>query len=172
MKKRISPHFTGKIATMKANIKNSNGKGFDGDGYVFKTAIRQLRKEGYNILRDKSVCSYFLKSILIVLLCSTVAHAEPWEGKDKALMAGYAVLSGIDAYQTGQISHKKGLREANPLLTGSDGQVDMKKVIGFKVLSLAGVYLLAEYVPSYRTGILSVACGIQGGVVAWNLQFE
>lgn len=109
--------------------------------------------------------------IILILLCSTVAHAEPWKGKDKALIAGYAVLSAVDAYQTGQIRDKKGLSEANPLLTGSDGQVDMNKVVGFKFLSLGAVYLLAEYVPRYRTGILSVACGIQGAAVVWNLQF-
>lgn len=112
-----------------------------------------------------------MKTILIILLLSSAAYAEDWKPRDKALFAGYAVLSAVDAYQTSRISKQDDLREANPLFRGSDGHVDMERVIGFKILSLGAVYLLAEYVPQYRTGILSVSCGLQGAAVAWNLQF-
>ena len=110
--------------------------------------------------------------VLLIAMClfvSSPVFAE-WDTRDKTLMGSYITLSAIDAYQTSQID-RKGLSEGNPLLVNADGQVDMGRVIGTKLVALTAVYLLAEYVPKYRTPILSVAVGIQGACVAWNLQF-
>lgn len=109
--------------------------------------------------------------ILMVLLISSVVSAEPWKTRDKALLAGYVVLNAIDAYQTSQINGRDEIEEMNPMFTDADGNVTMERVVGYKLLAVAGVYLLSDFMPKYRTGILSVACGIQGAVVAWNLQF-
>lgn len=110
-----------------------------------------------------------ITTTIFCLLITTPVFAE-WKSSDKVLMGSYMVLSTIDAYQTAQIN-KKGLSEGNPLLVDANGQVSMERVIGVKLAALTAVYLLAEYVPKYRTQVLSVAVGIQGACVAWNLQF-
>ena len=56
--KRIDPSFRAKIDTMKNRfrfIKNP----FMGDGYPFKQAIKELRKEGVKIIYDKKQCRYY-----------------------------------------------------------------------------------------------------------------
>ena len=58
--KRINPNHTAAINRVKGYIRNSNGRGFYDDGYVFKTAVRQLRQEGMNIVYDRIKCSYFV----------------------------------------------------------------------------------------------------------------
>lgn len=110
-----------------------------------------------------------LKTLIIFLLLSGVANAE-WKDRDKILMGSYIVLNAMDAYQTAQCN-RKNLQELNPLFVDGDNKVDMGKVIGYKIFTITAVYLLAEYAEKYRTPILSVAVGIQGAVVAWNLQF-
>lgn len=56
---RISSSLTSRVSIIKGYIRNSHGKGFDGDGYVFKEAIRQLRKEGWAIRYDRKQGLYF-----------------------------------------------------------------------------------------------------------------
>ncbi len=57
-KKRINPHLTSRISIIKGYIRNSKS-GFDGNGYIFKEAIRQLKKEGLEITYNKNKCAYF-----------------------------------------------------------------------------------------------------------------
>lgn len=56
--KRINPNCRSKIDQMKSNIRCSNGKMLMGDGYIFATAIRELRKSGMNILYHRSTGDY------------------------------------------------------------------------------------------------------------------
>lgn len=58
--KRISTSFRSEIERTKSAIRNSNGRGFDGMGYVFKQAVKELREKGMNIVYDKEKCSYFV----------------------------------------------------------------------------------------------------------------
>lgn len=55
--KRISNSLRPKIQILKGYIREST-RGFDGDGYVFKQAIRELKKEGIKIVYDKTKCLY------------------------------------------------------------------------------------------------------------------
>lgn len=108
--------------------------------------------------------------IIIISFISTSVSADEWKTKDKILLGSYVALSTIDAYQTSRWNAKN-MQEANPIFTNKDGKVNMTSVIGYKVLSGIGLYLLADYAKKYRTPLLSVAIGIQGGVVIWNSQF-
>ena len=56
--KRINPSLRGRIDIVKGYIRNSNGKTFDGDGYIFKQAVRELRKDGMNIVYHRNIWSY------------------------------------------------------------------------------------------------------------------
>uniref|UniRef100_A0A6M3XXN9 Uncharacterized protein n=1 Tax=viral metagenome TaxID=1070528 RepID=A0A6M3XXN9_9ZZZZ len=58
--KRISISLRPEIELTKSNIRNTNGHGFCGTGYVFKKALSELRKSGAVIVFDKNVCSYFI----------------------------------------------------------------------------------------------------------------
>jgi hypothetical protein len=55
--KRINPLCRPEIDRLKFNIKHSTGY-FDGDGYIFKTAISELRKEGFRIVYNREKCMY------------------------------------------------------------------------------------------------------------------
>lgn len=46
------------IETIKTYIKNTK-KGFDGDGYVFKKALKELRTEGLKIIYSKKDFMYY-----------------------------------------------------------------------------------------------------------------
>ena len=61
--KRINPNFTADISRVEGYIRSSNGKGFSGNGYVFKKAIQNLRKKGMVIIYNKEKCSYFVESV-------------------------------------------------------------------------------------------------------------
>jgi len=50
-------NMRGQIDRLKYNLKHTT-RAFDGDGYVFKTALAELRKEGYVIKYDKNKCHY------------------------------------------------------------------------------------------------------------------
>jgi hypothetical protein len=61
--KRINPNLTADISRVENCIRNSNGRGFYGDGYVIKKAIQNLRKEGMVIIFDRKKCSYMVKKL-------------------------------------------------------------------------------------------------------------
>lgn len=55
--KRINPSFRPQIERIKGYIRAERGP-FDGDGYPFKKALSELRKEGYTIKYDRINCHY------------------------------------------------------------------------------------------------------------------
>lgn len=61
--KRINPSFRAQIDTMKNNFRFINSP-FDGVGYPFKQAIKELRKEGVDIIHDKKMCRYYNKKTI------------------------------------------------------------------------------------------------------------
>ena len=56
--KNISSSLRPQIETTKGHIRASNGKWFDADGYVGKTAIKELRAAGWIIEYDRTRGSY------------------------------------------------------------------------------------------------------------------
>ena len=57
--KTISNSLRPKIDSIKCMIRYSI-RPFDGTGYIFKTAIKELRNEGLNIKHQKDKCNYIL----------------------------------------------------------------------------------------------------------------
>lgn len=57
--KTISSSLRPKIDTIKCIIRYSI-RPFDGTGYVFKQAVKELREEGLNIIHQKDKCNYIL----------------------------------------------------------------------------------------------------------------
>ena len=55
--KRISCSVRAQIENIKFNIRGAT-RPFDGDGYAFKTAIKELRKCGYTIKHHREKCHY------------------------------------------------------------------------------------------------------------------
>lgn len=56
--KNISSSLRPQIEMTKGHIRTSGGKWFDADGYVGKTAIKELRAGGWNIEYNKDRGSY------------------------------------------------------------------------------------------------------------------
>lgn len=59
-KKTISNSQRPQIEKIKCNIRNSI-RPFDGEGYCFKKALSELRKEGLQIAYIRTKCHYILK---------------------------------------------------------------------------------------------------------------
>jgi hypothetical protein len=55
--KNIKVSLRPEIERVKGYIRDAK-RPFDGDGYVFKTALKELRKEGLNITHIKEKCHY------------------------------------------------------------------------------------------------------------------
>lgn len=55
--KNISSNVRPEIERVKGYIRSST-RPFDGDGYIFQTAVKELRKEGYTIKRNRDKCNY------------------------------------------------------------------------------------------------------------------
>ena len=55
--KNISSSLRPQIDHVKGYIRNAT-RPFDGNGYVFTTALKELRKEGLNIKRNRAMCNY------------------------------------------------------------------------------------------------------------------
>lgn len=55
--KRINPSLRPQIEKVKGYIRDSL-RPFDGNGYIFKTAISELKKEGLQIKYIKEKCHY------------------------------------------------------------------------------------------------------------------
>ncbi len=56
--KRINPSLRSRIEIVKSAIRGTNNM-FDGDGYVFKTALKELKHEGLNIVYDRKAAVYY-----------------------------------------------------------------------------------------------------------------
>jgi len=93
--------------------------------------------------------------ILIVILLTGCAHKpfDGWNTRDKILFGSFAVLKTVDILQTRELMKDgNGYEEKNPCLDGlgRDGAT-VAMVGGYFV-----AYLLANYVPKWRTPILVV----------------
>lgn len=66
--KRINPSLRPQIENIKANIRGNSGRGFDGDGYPFKQAVKEMKvellKEQKTIKYCNFKCSYFVVPII------------------------------------------------------------------------------------------------------------
>jgi len=103
---------------------------------------------------------YFIILLIVSLLlpgCFT-----KWETKDKLLFTGFVGLHAIDTAQSWDIWEDSACVELNPCITSQE------ELIAVKLLGVGIVYFAAKLVPKYRTKILTIGCGIQGGAVAWN----
>ena len=56
--KRINPSLRPQIDQLKHRIRHTDNM-FDGNGYAFETAIRELRKEGIPIKYDRRAAVYY-----------------------------------------------------------------------------------------------------------------
>lgn len=61
--KRINPNQRAIIDTLKNNMRFSN-KPFDGTGYAFKQALKELRSEGVEIIYNAKKCHYYNKNTI------------------------------------------------------------------------------------------------------------
>ena len=59
--KTISNSLRPQIEKVKSYIRDAK-RPFDGDGYIFKQAVKELRNEGLNIIRQKEQCNYILQN--------------------------------------------------------------------------------------------------------------
>lgn len=55
-------HCKAEISRLKGHILDSNGRGFCGEGYIFKKALSDLREKGHIIKYNRKKCSYFLEN--------------------------------------------------------------------------------------------------------------
>ncbi|RYY74533.1 MAG: hypothetical protein EOO52_13290 [Gammaproteobacteria bacterium] len=69
--KRISNSLRPSIENIKGHIRSNTGRGFDGDGYPFKQAVREMKvelgKQGKTIKYCNHKCSYFVVPVNPVL---------------------------------------------------------------------------------------------------------
>ena len=60
-KKRINPSSRPQIDVVKSYIISSNGRFFDGSGYVFKKALSEVRRSGVAVKYYRNNCMYKLE---------------------------------------------------------------------------------------------------------------
>ena len=114
-----------------------------------------------------------LTTILIILLTGC-AHFDDWNTRDKVLFGTFTALHTVDLLQTREImKDDNGYHECNPVLDnlGRDG------AMAAMVLAYPAVYLLANYIPKYRTHILTFfnittsACVINNHSIGVRIRF-
>ncbi len=59
--KTISNSLRPQIEKVKSYIRDAK-RPFDGEGYIFKQAVKELRNEGLKIIRQKEQCNYILQT--------------------------------------------------------------------------------------------------------------
>ena len=104
-----------------------------------------------------------LPIILIVILLTGCAF-NGWSTKDKILFGTFTALHTVDLLQTREIMREdNGYRESNPCLDGlgRDGAT-VAMLLGYPM-----VYLIANYIPTYRTPIL-VGFNVLTGICVIN----
>ena len=58
--KSVKSNWNREISFIEGWILDSHGRGFDGNGYPFKTAVRNLRRKGHKIKYSRTKCNYTL----------------------------------------------------------------------------------------------------------------
>lgn len=56
--KRINSNFRGQIGVLKNRMRHATTP-FDGTGYPFKQALKEVRNEGIDIIYNKVKCHYY-----------------------------------------------------------------------------------------------------------------
>jgi hypothetical protein len=92
-----------------------------------------------------------------------------WGRLDRSLATSYLVLSGIDAWQTGNLP--EGFREGNPLVSSWAGdRPTLGKAVAFKAVMGWGALELTRRLerPAHRRTVLLLINVVQASVVAMN----
>lgn len=105
----------------------------------------------------------------IIAMSINKARAEPWDTPDKLLFGGFVVLQLIDVAQTNKIKqHPDQYSEKNHLYGNPP---NMGRVVAFKSVTTAGIYFLADALPSTsRKFLLGAADIVQLSIDAHNYQ--
>ena len=105
-----------------------------------------------------------IKIALILILLTGCAGIQKWDKKDQILFASFTALHTVDLLQTREIMREdNGYEESNPCLDGlgRDGAT-VAMLLGYPM-----VYLIANYIPTYRTPIL-VGFNVLTGICVIN----
>ena len=111
---------------------------------------------------------------ILILMLTGCAHLSGWSTRDKVLLGTWSALHTVDLLQTREImKDDNGYHECNPVLEnlGRDGAT------AAMVLAYPAVYLLANYIPKYRTHILTFfnittgACVINNHSIGVRIRF-
>lgn len=107
-----------------------------------------------------------MKKLLLTLLWPCAAFSQDWSALDKSLLTAGATLHILDWQQTRYISgHPNEFYEINPLLGKHPSQA---RVNQYMLGTLVLYPLLADWLPEYRTVILSLWVGSRGIAVHNN----
>ena len=115
--------------------------------------------------RKVIMVKYFIIVFLVIVNCIGCANFKKWERKDQVLFGSFMVLHSVDILQTRKIMEDNNeFSEENPCLDsfGRDGAT-AAMILGYGV-----VYLAAEYIPKWRTEILTGANIVSGICVIRN----
>ena len=106
-----------------------------------------------------------ISTIILSILLTGCAHFDGWNTRDKILFGTFTALHTVDLLQTREImKDDNGYHECNPVLDGlgRDGAT------AAMVLAYPIVYMLANYIPKYRTPILIIVNAMSGICVINN----
>lgn len=96
----------------------------------------------------------FLSAALLALAAMPAQAWDDWEAHDKALFAGFGVLSVADAMQTAEIVDHPDWDEGNPLLGRHPSD---KRIVGYFLARAALYYVVADALPAgWRTAFLGL----------------
>ena len=117
-----------------------------------------------------------MKNITIIFIALLVSGCsiKNWDRHDQLLFTSFSVLHTVDILQTREImKDDNGYDETNPCLGGlGRDEATAAMVLGYGV-----VYLAAEYIPEWRTEILtgfnviSGVCVINNATIGVGLSF-
>ena len=102
-----------------------------------------------------------MKKLLIIIL---FLQGCAWSNFDRALFATYAVSNTIDIFQTREILSNDDYVERNPIMKN----MTPNQSTAFMVGAMGLTYLLANYIPKYRTLIITVPLAISMACIMNN----
>ena len=102
--------------------------------------------------------------IILCILFISGCGIKNWNKRDQILYGTYATLHTVDIFQTRYIKEPgSGYNELNPMLDG----VGQNEATAIMVGGYLVTYLLAEYIPSWRTEIL-IGSNVLSGICVVN----
>ena len=102
-----------------------------------------------------------MKKLLITIL---FLQGCAWGNVDRALFATYTVANTIDIFQTREILSNDNYVERNPIMEN----MTPNQATAFMVGAMGLTYLLANYIPKYRTLIITVPLVISMACITNN----